>query len=158
MMSAPRLRLALILFASASLGLFGCSDDTTGVPEGPQGGAFVRHLDRGCSRVEAPENDPGSSFLRDFSFDGSTLILTIHFVANCCPVFAESCTVESGNIEIDLWEVESQCDCICPFDNDFIFIYKEAGDLRVHFRLLHPPNGFVVSEFDTVITLAAPVR
>lgn len=148
-------RLALLCCAIAGLILGGCADDNNPAPV-PDGLkiSFLRQVDHGCVGTRDTEYDcPGTAYLGSVESVGDTLILTIHFEANCCPEFVENTSVTDGVLHIDVHDTLSACRCNCEFENEFSFLSKERGELAIEFVSWGGRPEYCMSAFDTLVTL-----
>lgn len=117
---------------------------------------YIGHANTGCSGL-LPKSNEGTvgAHLNGFQINGDTLTLGIHFLANCCPEFSEEFSFSNDTISIDVIDTRHDCDCRCPFDNEFSFHFAGYGDLFIHFRSIarYPGGDWCYSVLDTVITL-----
>jgi hypothetical protein len=149
-----RFILGVLLVAAMGLHLSGCSEDARLPGETLESAAYLGHIDHGCAGQDQDLDDcEGTAFLKGFEFHADTLTLTIHFEANCCPEFVEQVVFEGDSIDIEVLDILYECDCICPFENEFAFLYAGTGDLWIHFRSLQGSGDYCVAAFDTMITL-----
>ncbi len=95
------------------------------------------------------------AYLKSYYYNQDTLKLTIHFWANCCPAFSDSVLISEQRIDIFLRDTLRGCRCICPYDNDFIFLYRQKGALRILFYVANSDNSFTTAVVDTVIYLSS---
>lgn len=80
---------------------------------------------------------------------GDTLILTVHYWANCCAAVRDSVSLHDATADILLADTaETHCRCICGHDNDFSFLFSGSGALRVRFGWIGGPF-----ELDTLIQI-----
>ncbi len=138
------------ILALCLLAVLQCGDDdkTTNTPSGPI--SFLRADHHAC--VNGGDGKAADSsacaYLKDSSWDGSQLKLTIHFTGNCCADFVDDVTVTDRLVEISLVDTAEPCRCICPYEDDFVFACPAPGDLRVKFQLTDEACAF-----DTTITV-----
>jgi len=137
----------------ACIALTGCSD--------PAGGddltiEFVNHSDKGCAstRDSSKVECDGDAYLTGYEILGDTLVLDIHFQANCCPEFYENVSFQNGMLELVVVDSLYGCRCVCPYENEFSFLFGGHGDLQIDFMSTAAQIGpYCVSGFDTVITV-----
>lgn len=143
-----------MLAAAMSLCVSGCSEDSCSPCETLELVGYLGHIDHGCAgQDQNPADCEGVAFLKGFELRADTLILTIHFEANCCPKFVEQVVFEADSIDIEVLDTLYECDCICPYENEFSFLYGRTADLWIHFRSLSASGEHCVAAFDTMIAL-----
>ncbi len=129
-----------------------CESDH-GARSGPTPGTgFLAVTERGC----VPEFDggplqPHTAYLVDHAFDGDTLVLTIHFTANCCPDFQVMPELGPQTIDLQVDDPLHECDCYCTYQEDFSLLWSAPGELYLSFRCTEGPA--VVCSFDTLFTV-----
>ncbi len=131
-----------------------CSEDESNPVEGELSLAFLSHTDTGCTGQKdySGVGCLGDAWLKGVDAVGDTLLLDIHFEANCCPEFYENVSFTDGKLDLIVVDNEYGCRCICAFENEFAFLFGGHGELKIDFRSL-APDSHCVSAFDTVITL-----
>lgn len=150
-----RTAVVAILSLLVSLVSLGCDEDNSNPVTHGLSVQFLDHTNKGCSasRDSSKYDCFGAAFLNSLEVAGDTLTLDIHFEANCCPGFNEDVSFDNSTVEIVVVDTLYGCRCICPFDNEFSFLFTGSGDLQIDFRSAALPDSFCVSSFDTVITL-----
>jgi hypothetical protein len=144
----------VIVLVFAALICSGCGDDSNPVND-DLSLAFLGHDNAGCSgtRDSSRYGCMGTAFLKGVEVEGDTLTLDIHFEANCCPEFYENVSFRDGRLELVVVDSAYGCRCICPFENQFSFLFGGHGDLEIDFLSTALPDSLCVSAFDTVVTL-----
>ena len=109
---------------------------------------YLSFTDHGCQSQSGlyKMNSAYDAYLAKHRLIGDTLTLTIHYWANCCPAFVDSVSIHDDTIDICIDDTLAVCDCICEYDNTFIFLFSETGTLRVRFGWIG-----TLFELDTLI-------
>jgi hypothetical protein len=124
--------------------------DNGNKPTAPAGSITYRRTDHYPCRHDQGKSKETTAcaYLKTASFDGSSLALTIHFEANCCPSFVNTINVTDRTIEIAVADTLHECRCTCPYEDDFVFSCPTQGNVTVRFQT---ENGSCA--FDTLIAL-----
>jgi hypothetical protein len=144
-----------ILLVVAAIAVGACGDDGTAPNTSPSSMQFLRQDDFGCAanRGGSLECDEGATLTR-IEAVGDTVVLWIHFEANCCPEFTEDISYKAGELSIAVVDTLYACRCICPFENSFHFLRKGSGELHVLFESRAMRGGDVcVSGLDTTVVV-----
>lgn len=142
-----------LVFVAAVLGA--CGDDGTSPKRNPGSMQFLGQTDYGCvaSRGGSLECLEGATVTRVEAL-GDTVVLWIHFEANCCPEFTEDVSYDSGELAIAVVDTLYACRCICPFENSFRFLREGGGTVRVLFESRATRGGdFCISGLDTTLSI-----
>jgi hypothetical protein len=149
-------RFAKVAIISLFVGLvaLSCSESTSDPAAYSLSGEFLDHVNDGCSNLETGAIGSGCvSHLNGYEIEGDTLVLDIHFVANCCPRFSEDISFDNSRVDIVVIDTRYGCDCICPFDNEFSFEFTGSGELHIDFLSAASPDSHIVCVFDTLINI-----
>jgi hypothetical protein len=145
--------LGILLLAVAVLWV-GCESDKASSVVAGKRGTFLGHVNHGCSGSSRDISYAwDEAYLNGYEFDGTTLTLDIHFTGNCCPGFVEEASFEDDHIHIAVLDTLYGCRCHCPYDNEFLFLCDEGGDLEISFQSIKADVGLCISSFDTLITV-----
>ncbi len=128
-----------------------CSSDKTNQPEPSPSASFLEHTNHGCASGGALDQ-PAAAHLMDYTANGDTLVLRVKFEANCCPEFREDVDVSSDSIAIVVTDDEYGCRCICPYENEFSFLWPHSGSITLVFQSRYADG--VISKFDTLLTIS----
>ena len=125
--------LALILLAGASP--WGCGTDRDGGPRPTPEDSFLRQIDHGCQAVDEHDPPPVNYYchVADHGWQADTLSIAIAFKADCCVGFVTDVLIEGMSIDIAVRDTVIECDCVCSYRNDFLFLWREPGEVALTF-------------------------
>ena len=111
--------------------LFACSNgNSPSTDQASTDNVFIKSVHNGCGRLQKTNSD---SYLADHYYDKDTLVLVIGFTANCCPAFVDSVDVSAGSIKIFVQDTLAGCHCLCPYTDDFKFLYSYEDKTLLEF-------------------------
>ncbi|MEN8006414.1 MAG: hypothetical protein ABFS42_05330 [Candidatus Krumholzibacteriota bacterium] len=132
-----------------------CGSDVSPPPNEESSPYFIEHINKGCAGdTRSTVETIGDAYLQGYSFAEDTLTLDIHFEANCCPEFVEITEVLMDRISIEVGDTLYGCRCICPYDNQFRFVWDHAGEVEIDFKSTGGSGPAVISAFDTLLVVS----
>jgi len=124
---------------------------------------YVYFRDFGCKSNSLSKDVAGAStsqityddrnYVKGFTYHNDTLALEIHYIANCCPDFADNVTITGNNIEIYLQDKWAGCLCMCEYENLFCFYAPAISQTHVKFNEKGPYEQNYRTMIDTVFTV-----
>lgn len=114
------------------------SKDSPGRPD-PEPG-LIDHLSYGCQGNPGKAAEDTTSLIWA-EFQADSLVLWIHFTANCCPEFVDSVFVESrldgsdGRVTLVVSDVGDGCHCMCLFEDRFTIHTSLEPPVSLHFEI-----------------------
>lgn len=151
-MSMKQKYLALIFSVILFL-IIGC--DST---EPPSNDSFLQtkylgYTNSGCIQSKFTGTRQNCAYLTNYTYINDTLKLKIHFEANCCPGFKDSIVISHNILSITLNDTLYGCKCMCPFENEFAFLYRDKNDVTIRFISTAVPHSTFICAMDTTIIL-----
>jgi hypothetical protein len=146
--------LALAVWMAAA-GLPGCDTDRVDGPHPLPENSFLRQIDYGCQGTD--DHDPPAvqhyCHVCDCSWSTDTLSIRVCFNADCCAAFAEEVTIKGMSIDIAVADTLDECDCVCHYENEFLLLWHEPGEVLLTFSNVNFV-GATVCELDTILVVA----
>jgi hypothetical protein len=122
------------MFSWAIILLAGCGGDRSSSPEPGPHLQYLVTVDHRCQGHKDGLAFEPACDLTSASYRGDTLRIVFRFMDQCCARFRTDARWNEGALSIAVRDTaRAQCDCICNFDEEFLFHCTLQGDLRVRF-------------------------